>query len=309
MTLLAWLAWLLALADAGAGATGDAADCRRTVAGVDAWIKTVVAAGALPDPIPLVLAPRLVGFRGAAVPDAPLVEVTVRRIAFNGRAVDGAGKRGLAELRKRVAELFHLYGQLYPNKPTPDDVVLAVDRDVTWAQLVDVTGALAAEGIRNVDWMFASKRTQGAVVSPPAPSPVDGDLAAIRALTDVADKTAKLRDVVARVVAPCPMVRKLLGDLAVMNPALRSALLAEGLGPALADCGCTLDVSALEAVLYVTVGPGGYDTQSVVRLRLAGAGGRPLKAAATVRWEIGFRQVVDAARGSDATASYRLMSR
>ena len=26
-------------------------------------------------------------------------------------------------------------------------------------------------------------------------------------------------------------------------------------------------------------------------------------------WEIGFRQVVDAARGSDATASYRLMSR
>jgi hypothetical protein len=307
MAQLAWLVWLLGLADAGAA--GDAAVCRKTAAGVDAWIKAVVAAGALPDPVPLTLAPRLVSFRGAAVEAAPLVEITAQRISLDGRVVDGAGKQRLAELRTGIAQLYRMYGLLHPNEPVPDRVLLAVDRDVTWSQLVDVTGALAAEGVRNVDWMFASKRTQGAVARPPAPSPVDGELAAIRALTDPADKAAKLAALVARVVAPCPTVRKLIGDLADMNPASRPALLAEGVGPAVADCGCALDVTALEAVLFVTLGPGGYETQSVVRFRMAGAGGRPLKAAAATPWATGFRQVVDAARGPGATTTYRLTVR
>ena len=76
-----------------------------------------------------------------------------------------------------------------------------------------------------------------------------------------------------------------------------------------ADCGCALDVTALEAVLFVGVGPGGDETQSVVRLRLAGAGGRPVKAAAAEPWATGFRRVVDAARGSGAASTFRLISR
>jgi len=307
MFQLAWLAWLLALVDAGAA--GDTAGCRRTADGFGAWLKTVVAAGGS-QPVPLALAPRLVGFQGAALAvAAPLVEVTAERIALDGRIVDGAGKQRLVELRKGVAQLYQLYGQLLPNRPAPDRVVRAVDRDVTWSHLVDVTGALAAAGVRNVDWMFASRRTQGAIARPPAPSAVDGELAAIRALTDATDKARKLGDLVARVVAPCPTVRKLIADLADADSAIRPALLAEGLGPAVAGCGCALDMPALEAVLFVTLGPGGDEPQAVVRLRLAGAGGRPLKAAATARWATGFRQVVDAARGPDATYTYRLIAR
>ena len=87
---------------------------------------------------------------------------------------------------------------------------------------------------------------------PPAASAIDGQLRAIAEQAD-ADSAVELVRLAAVLVQDCPQVEAAFRETLQTPRAERARILAERAAPALASCGCSLDLSAMKALLWTYV--------------------------------------------------------
>jgi hypothetical protein len=289
---------------AGQDASSEGRACAVRVAELGAWLKDLQAAANLSLRIfPGQLGVRLVAHQGGAVPSAPLVELVDDRIGVDGRLLDIDSSKPigfearLAMLETSLAELARMYALLHPGETPAKKVAVAVDRDVSWEHVVALAKRLAKAGITSVAWCFSDQRPIR--LAPPRPSSIHGNLQAVVASKDPTQKAAILGELARKVLTPCPGAHRVFSDLGAFAPDDKLPTLLKDLPPAISGCACSIDVGALEELLFGVWGtPPGATLFSALPMRLAFSqdkGAKPVALTAATPWSSAFQAVIDAA--------------
>ncbi|MCE9578138.1 MAG: hypothetical protein K8W52_33740 [Deltaproteobacteria bacterium] len=173
-----------------------------------------------------------------AVRPALVVEVRASGVSLDGDPVVDRDSLP-ARLTARAGELSR-YGIQAPR------VRLAIDATARWSEIVQVADAAAAAGIPEIELMFA---VPPVAVTPPPRTAVDDELDRATKDADASDKATRFAQLVARVAEPCPALTRVFGALATPGEDKATALIA-GIEPALIECQCAADVSALRSLLF-----------------------------------------------------------
>lgn len=223
-------------------------ECARQVLGLRTWLHKL---NALPDPGTVHVRPavrlQVANIKDADRPRAakPLVEIEPGRLSVNGAKVDPDELdealavvvdevRGLAKLRK---------GGQWPRK-----LLVAVDAEAPWGDVVRVAEAAARKGFRHLVVLFAPYGT--AQVVRPEACEIDLDLDEIRAIPDPVRKAPRMARLVRRVCDACEGLDDVFRSLSVSNPDTRAKVLTRMLPEAVADCGCRVDLGSLKVLLW-----------------------------------------------------------
>ena len=307
------MAWLALLAgtlivpegvQAGQDASSKGRACAAQVAELGAWLKDLQGAANLSGQVfPGQLGVRLVAHQGGAVPSSPLIELVDDRIGVDGGLLDMDSSKPigfearLALLEDSLAGLARTYALLHPGEKPAKKVAVAVDREVTWEHVVALSKRLAKAGITTVDWCFSIPHPIR--LAPPRPSSIHGDLQAITAHKEPTQKAALLGDLARKALAPCSGALRVFRDLGALAPDDRLPSLLKDLPPAISGCACTIDVGALEELLFGVWGtPPGATLFSALPMRLADSqdkGAKPVALTAATPWSSAFQVVMDAA--------------
>lgn len=162
---------------------------------------------------------------------APIVTVKQTDIVFQGRlAADGK------ELEGMLADA-HDKTQLY----------LEVSGDARWGTVTAVAEAAAKSGFDRVSFVFARPR---AVTTPPPHSRLDDELDDIIKSESRAGKASEIAHASRDVVASCPALMKVYGDVASVEGLDKSDYLVEHVGPALVDCDCKVDLPSFRSAMW-----------------------------------------------------------
>lgn len=223
-------------------------ECEAQVLSLRAWLADL---NALPSGGPVHISPSVrlavANIDGADQPRAgkPLVEIEPDRLRVDGLVVEpGLLDAALAELADRVRGLAKLRrGGLWPEK-----LLLAVDAQAPWADVVRVADAAARAGFRHLVVLFAP---YGAMQLPhPGVCAIDADLDAARAISDPVRKAPKMARLAKRVLNPCEGLDGVFRSLSVSNPDTRARVLTRMLPDAVSGCGCRVDIPSLKALLW-----------------------------------------------------------
>ena len=179
---------------------------------------------------------------------APVVEVSPAGIALQGERVADPAELGvrLAEARARAEE----HADMLPEgeRDTLGRLHLALDGRTTWDTAVAVTGAAHGAGYTEVTFVFA----RPPATPPPPRTAVDDELD--RALQkDPAERATEAARIAERIVKGCAPIERLFGSVAATEGDKAGALLA-GIGPALVECDCAVDLPALRSVMWRIAG-------------------------------------------------------
>jgi len=277
--------------------------CAQRAAQLGDWMNALTAESlSSPGILPTRLGVRLVPSQGREVRPAPIVELIPGRLGLEGRLFAGDADPPL-DFAAQITSLLPALGNMVKIRalvPSGDvalpSVALSIDRDVPWRDVVTLTVGLARANYLDVDFLFAT-RPAGGLTAPPASS-IDSDLAAVAGITDPSRKAAQLGDLAKKVLATCTEAHRTFTELGGMNYNDRMPYLKTRLPAAVETCGCSLEIEALQALLFGVWGmPAGAMTFSAVPARLAGVGknGRVLTQPAEMPWSEAYRSVVDAA--------------
>ena len=195
-----------------------------------------------------------------AVPQAPLVIVSPKEITVQGQLLT------LEELAPRLAATNQTIREQIAKGQVPKGFVeqldLLIDGDVSWGQVAAIAQTASASGFDQLAFIFTRAATTPV---PPSRGPSD-------TVADVED--------LSKLVRSCHAVGKLLGDLASVEPGAKAQMLIDGIGPALVDCRCAVDMAALRALWKLIGQP---NPQTALVLTLA-RDARPIDLPATMLW-------------------------
>ena len=277
--------------------------CAERAAQLGDWMNALTAESqSLPGILPTRLGVRLVPFQGREVRPAPIVELIHGRLSLDGRLFAGDAEPPLdfaaqvTSLLPALGEMVKIRALVHSGDVALPSVALSIDRDVPWRDVVALTVGLARANYLDVDFLFATRPASG-LTAPPASS-IDSDLAAIAGMTDPSRKAARLGDLAQKLFATCTEAHRTFTELGGMDYKDRMPYLKTKLPAALETCGCSLEIEALQALLFGVWGmPTGAMTYSAVPARLAGGGKncRVLTQPAEMPWSEAYRSVVDAA--------------
>ena len=249
---------LLMLAACSGGSGMPAGQCRREAEALVASLHAVDSGPSplwIPPEVELVPRPDL----GKDVPaDAPTLVVGVDAIRLQGMQV------ATYELRERLLALRAQAlddAARHPERagPTPDTVVLVIDRRARWSRIVDAWQIARAAGLRAPVLVFGAPVT----VTPPPRAPIDDALDAILR-SDSGQRAAELAALVSREVKSCPSLVRLFGAIASDDGTSKSQTLIDGMAPALVECRCRVNLANLHSVFWHVLA----DTHPVTTLAL-----------------------------------------
>lgn len=206
---------------------------------------------------PVVVRPGSMVTRTDLPPPAPLakglvVQLDSKLTWFDGKPVDDL--KGLfAIVRKGAAKAYYL--QIAP--------------DIPWTQVVATVELAASEGYTHPSFAFEVKPQP--LPPPPPRAAIDPKLDKILA-DDENNRASNLAMEVSKLIESCPSVKKVFGAVGGHDAGDKADILIEGLGEALPECQCSLDMASLRSAMWrviahmpdvgllpVDVGPGGEE--------------------------------------------------
>jgi hypothetical protein len=229
--------------------------CAESAAKLKAWVRDLIADGKTfqaPAGGRLVTltdeAPRPFDF------DGDMATVTSKDIAKGGAVVATRETKNVDavlldafKLHKGVLDANDLK-QPPPPEPAPRDLALMIEQDAPWSWTAKVLDAAANSGHANVTLVFvagAPGRTAA-----PAPSSIDAKVAELGKQKGVAGLAAPEGSTLADgAFKTCPMPSLAVSD--------RDAALPEAIANAVTDCGCKVEIPAIQRLLWATFGRDG----------------------------------------------------
>lgn len=253
-----WLVLLMLTACSGSSGK-PAAQCRREAEALVTSLRAVDSGPAslwVPPDVELVARPELSKDLPA---NAPTLVLGVGALRLQGLPVEAYELRErLLALRAQALDA----AARHPERagPTPDTVVLVIDRRARWSRIVDVWQIARAAGLRAPVLVFGAPVT----VTPPPRAPIDDALDAILR-SDSGQRATELAALVKREVEPCPALVRLFGAIASDTSTSKSKTLLDGMAPALIECRCRVNLANLHSVFWHILA----DTHPVTTLALA----------------------------------------
>ena len=180
---------------------------------------------------------------------SPVVQVRPDAITFQGDRVADAAELGvrLAEARAGAEEVAEMTPER--ERGALRRLHLVLDRRTTWDTAVQVTDAAREAGYTEVIFVFA----RPPATPPPPRSAVDDELD--RALQkDSSERATEAARIAERIVKGCAAIERLFGSVASTPGEDKAARLLAGVGPALVECDCAVDIPALRSVLWRIAG-------------------------------------------------------
>jgi hypothetical protein len=198
----------------------------------------------------------------------PLVELRLRKARLNGEPLPDslAGRHvRLSALRKRHHMRNRLRGQAGKTTLADPVLLLAVDADEGWAEVVDLCAAASQAGFKHLGLLVAHPERPGA--EPPARSPIDGAMAEVLEAETEKARTKRLAQVMRELMSACPQLVETFSRLAWVDPEKRISQLAAEVPEAVGQCGCKPNRESIRRLIahIIYVPP-----LSVFQLRLAG---------------------------------------
>ncbi len=228
-----WL-WVIAVA-AGCGGKNAKPECKASADEVVQYLRGIdhdVPPFYVPDDIHLAVRTDLPRGKLAR---APVVTVKPAQIAFESQLVADA-----KELASKLAA-----------SPDKTQLYLLLDGDAPWGTIAAVGEAAATSGFDRVSIVLARPRTG----SPPPPrSHVDDEIIEIVKDDSRGGKASEIAHAERDVVAKCPAMVKLFGDVASVETTDKADYLLDRIGPALVDCDCNVDLPSLRSVMWRLIG-------------------------------------------------------
>jgi biopolymer transport protein ExbD len=193
---------------------------------------------------------------------------------------DGTRVEDLAALRPLLREAV----QLRRAGPAPSPLVLAIDRDRRWSDIVGLVNAAADAGFTQVDFVF-----QRSFAIKPPPSAVDKEVQRILAAESF-QRGRLVAIEIDRSLKKCKGGSDVMGHLANVDSREKSKLFAGEMPPVLRACNCAATPRDLMALWWTLGDP---DKEGVIHREFIGArltvakgkpGGTTLKAKKDARW-------------------------
>jgi len=127
-----------------------------------------------------------------------------------------------------------------------DQVWFAIDEATPWNTVADLVDATAEKGFGKIGFVFAVANK----VKPPPHTSVDDELA--RAVGQ--ERPAALAKVLREVTAPCKQMQDVFQNLATYQTGNKVEIFASGIGKALLDCKCNVNIPKLRSAAYYIFG-------------------------------------------------------
>jgi hypothetical protein len=162
---------------------------------------------------------------------APIVIVKPTSITFAGDAVTDAN-----DLATRMSDAAAKWNHA---------VNLEIDGDVKWGTIAAVMAAAATSGFDHVNVVFARPRNPAV----PPRSKIDDEIDRIAGSGDPGSRAAEFGSLMSDVIASCKPIGKLFSEVARPDVPAADHVIA-GLGPALIECNCDLDLPSLRSGLW-----------------------------------------------------------
>lgn len=177
----------------------------------------------------------------AADDGAPVVKIIANGLVYRGKLLDASELDvELVAEQARIAEAGRAPAD-------PRRIYFAIDAGAPWQQVVDGVRAAALAGFDAPGFVFAA----GARPSPTFPrTAIDDRLDRLEAdPAGAATRATALAQMLEDMTRSCPALVRLFGTIA-STEGDKAEHLIRGLGPALVECECNIDVPALRAVLW-----------------------------------------------------------
>ncbi|MEZ4385897.1 MAG: hypothetical protein R3A79_31550 [Nannocystaceae bacterium] len=284
-------AWLVAILPLACGARTEP-DCAAATTELQRWIdETRERSPRLPVPD---LAARLANHEGAPAPTRGLlIELTPQRLRIDGDELPPYDSPAAQELRDA-----HI-GRAVADDPAAP-LLLAIDVETPWARVLEVSDRAQETGARRLAFLFHDPRPR---IPRPSPSAIDPSLDALG--RDRSGAAATMTRLSLEVFDRCPPALDLSHDLEHSAPGEAEAALAQGLAPALRDCGCAADLASARALFWAVATSTDAAGQSAVVVDLVGDGAAILSAAPSTPWSTMAERLL-AAQPADAPLVLRL---
>lgn len=176
----------------------------------------------------------------------PVVMIGADTTSYQGHAirdVDDLADRLSATQRKLADDLAR--GRSEGGPPEPRQLYLLIDEAVTWERVVAVAAIAHRVGFTAPSFLFTPP--PGPDQRPPR-SAYDDRLDAVE--RDIAAGKTTPSSQGEPLLARCPSVTRLYGELGMMQTGNKADELVRGIGPALVDCGCKVDLPSLRSSLW-----------------------------------------------------------
>lgn len=222
--------------------------CREQVAGLEEWLHGVQAGG-----LPLAMSlldegALLVKRAGPKIVDpGPLLHATKREVMLDGMPVELPGG-----VSREIGKLIEMRRNMVPLSPfiASPHAYLAVDQDVVWQTVVEVTAEGAAGGLSRITFVFADpSRT----VPGPPPSPIDSDLAQL-ARSSKQKRQQIIAEQLAYVYQDCPEGLKVIAQMGVNEVHDFKQVVLDDLPEAIGACACRPNDAAVKALHWSIFG-------------------------------------------------------
>jgi hypothetical protein len=244
---------------------------------------------------------RLVEHQGTPPTTTNVIELAPGRV-WMPYAKHGADDKSVSfgeQLRRLDAALVEqnrLEKEYYPAEASR--IAVAVDRDVAWSEVVELTARLVKAGRIEVDWMVAT--FPPILAAPPGPSSIDAELPTIRTTSDLFEHGAKFGNLSTRLTASCPSAAEVFKRMATLAFKNRPRLLREALPDALVACNCKIDVPAVQALLFLLFGrKTNQPVATAVRTELEAFSKRVMALPAKTTWAEAFPKILQASKDDD----------
>lgn len=240
------VALVACIAALGCGSRADDQQCRTEADELTRWIGTLN----LEPQIVMVGRERLVSRAdlGSQSPVArPVVTIGADTSSFQGHLIGAADElesRLSATQRRLVEEIAR--GRFEGAPPDPRQLHLLIDEAAPWERVVAVAQVAHRAGFTMPSFLFSPP--PGPSTRPPRTTFDDRMDAQKRDLA--AGKIPPSPEPIASLLERCPPVIRLLGDLGMMQTGNKAEVLIRGIGPALVDCRCKVDLPAMRSMLW-----------------------------------------------------------
>ncbi|HEV7557888.1 MAG TPA: hypothetical protein VGO00_20620, partial [Kofleriaceae bacterium] len=207
----------------------------------DAWALSKLLESADRDTVPVMsinLVTRTDLPKVSASPHVPVVLVG-KYIVVQGRITEAADLvLQLSDVRDRITSL--------KQAGIPQHgVLVAIDATATWSEVVAVTDALHAAYYDEPSFVFARPRTTPA----PPRSDVDAKLDAVAKSGDLSVNVMETARLLNANISKCPSLKKLFNSVGGVE-GNKDAIVIQGVGPALIECSCKVDMPGLRSILW-----------------------------------------------------------
>ncbi|HWO17737.1 MAG TPA: hypothetical protein VNO30_03140, partial [Kofleriaceae bacterium] len=177
----------------------------------------------------------------------PIVTIGARETQYQGQLVGaaaGLAERLTATQRKLAEEVAQ--GRFEGRAPDVRQLYLLIDEAVPWERVVAVVEAAHRTGFTKPSFLF--KPPPGPDTRPPRTA-FDERMDA-RERDGAAGRLAAPPAPGESLFARCPPVTRLFGHLGVMETGNKVDALIRGIGPALVDCGCKVELPEVRSMLW-----------------------------------------------------------